>query len=71
MNAWLATVIRKSVFAVAIVWIGKLVENGVLTQGQADQFIEAAVAILVAVAVACWSKYIAPWLAAKFGSKTE
>lgn len=65
MTAWIASVLRKAIFAVGAGWVAKLVGSGVLEQGQVDAWIEATVAVLAAVLVACWSKWIKPWLAAK------
>ena len=70
MNAWMGSLVRKVIFAVAGGWIAGLVSSGALEQGQADAWIEATVAVLAALAVAAWTKFILPWLQSKFGKDT-
>lgn len=62
MTDFIGTLIRKIVFAIAGGFIAKIVASGVLTQGQIDAWIELTVAILAAVLVACWTKWILPWI---------
>jgi ABC-type transport system involved in cytochrome bd biosynthesis fused ATPase/permease subunit len=69
MNIWIMTVLRKVIFTAAAALIAKAVESGLLEQGQIDAWIEATIALLAAVIVACWSKWIKPWLASKFATK--
>lgn len=60
MNVFVGSIMRKIVFFLAGTQITKLIQSGVFEQGQVEQWIELTVAILAAVFVACWTKYIAP-----------
>ena len=62
MTDWITSVLRKIVFAAASGVIAKIVASGVLTQGQIDAWIEMTIAVIAAVLVACWSKWILPWI---------
>lgn len=62
MNVFVGSIMRKIVFFLAGTQITKLIQSGIFEQGQVEQWIELTVAILAAVFVACWTKYIAPWL---------
>lgn len=65
MNVFVNSVFRKIVFFLAGTQITKLIQSGVFEQGQVEQWIELTVAILAAVFVACWTKYIVPRLQRK------
>lgn len=65
MNVFINSVLRKIVFFLAGSWITKLIQSGIFEQGQIEQWIELTLAILTAVFVACWTKYLAPRLQRK------
>ena len=67
MTAWITSLLRKLVFAGAATWIAKIVDSGVLSQGQLDAWLEASIALAVALVMACWSKWILPWIQSKIG----
>ena len=62
LQKWLGSIIRKGLFAVASVWIAKLIEAGVLTEGDITRFIEILVAGLIILGTSLWSSVILPWL---------
>lgn len=61
MNVFVGSIMRKIVFFLAGTQITKLIQSGVFEQGQVEQWIELTIAILAAVFVACWTKYLQPW----------
>lgn len=65
MKVFVGSIMRKIVFFLAGTQITKLIQSGIFEQGQVEQWIELTVAILTAVFVACWTKYIAPRLQRK------
>lgn len=63
---WLGSVLRK-VLAGALVTVGTfLVQQGALTQGQWDQWLELTAVALAFVANMAWSKWVLPWLKRAF-----
>jgi len=66
MTDWITSILRKVVFAVCAGAIAKIVASGILTEAQITTWVELSLAILVAAGVACWTKWIKPWIAAKF-----
>ena len=65
MKVFVGSIMRKIVFFLAGSWITKLIQSGIFEQGQIEQWIELTLAILTAVLVACWTKYLAPRLQRK------
>ena len=66
MSEWITSLLRKIVFAACAGVIAKIVASGVLTQAQVETWVELSLALLVAAGVACWSKWLLPWIQAKF-----
>ena len=62
LKKWVGSMIRKGLFAVAGVWIAKLIESGVLTDGDITRIIEIAGALLVMAITSLWSSVILPWI---------
>ena len=65
MNEWINSILRKIVFAACAGVIAKIVASGAVTEAQLTTWIELSLALLVAAGVACWSKWILPWIQAK------
>ena len=53
---------RKVVFTFGAVWIAKLIESGVLTDGDVERIVEIAVAALFLLIPALWTDVILPWI---------
>lgn len=66
MMGWITSILRKIVFAACAGVIAKIVASGVLTEAQITTWIELSIATIVAAGVACWTKWIGPWIASKF-----
>ncbi len=61
-TVFIGQLVRKILAACLGAFILTLVNAGVLTQGSADQWLEATGAIIAFALVACWSKWIWPWI---------
>ena len=55
LKALIASLIRKALFGAGAVWIAKLIEQGILTDGDVTRFIEIAAAGTLIVVPALWT----------------
>jgi len=67
---WLGSEIRKLLFLAAGALILKLIEAGVLTEGDITRFIAILVAGLIILGTSLWSSVILPWLKKILNKKT-
>ena len=65
MNEWVMSILRKIVFTACAGVIAKIVASGAISEAQLTTWIELSLALLVAAGVACWTKWIKPWIQAK------
>lgn len=66
MNPIIGEWLRKLISLAVGGWLVKLVDAGLLGSEDATLIVQAAVAVALAIATACWTRFIKPWLAAKF-----
>ena len=65
MTVWITSLLRKLVFTACAGLITKIVASGAVSEAQLTTWLELSLAIIVAAGVACWSKWIKPWIQAK------
>ena len=61
--------VRKALALGAGALLATTINNGLLTQGQVDQWVTATAAIIVALITALWSRVIFPWIQKVFTKK--
>ena len=64
---WVSSMLRKIVFTACAGLITKIVASGAVSEAQLTTWIELSLAILIGVVVACWTKFIKPWILTKMG----